>query len=409
MFLEMTINFEDLNSKSFANLDKNSKVILRASLNVPLNNFGEIEDDTRIIESLECIKKILSFCKNLVILTHIGRPDPKNIDKKLSTKILGDHLNKLIPDFTCEFIPDLSEASIEFINSNNIQKTKKYFLIENIRFFEDEENADAVARENFGFRLSKLGNIYVNNAFADYRSSASTVEITKFSRALIGPLFLKEIDNLEKLKTPKNPYIFIIGGAKLSEKIKLIEKVAPLADKIIIGGAMAYTLQKSIGFKTGKSLIEQDLINKSLEIITKYKEKIILPLDHIITDRFENNSSITNSNNEEISDDFFGIDIGEKTIHKYKLEIDRAKTIVWNGPMGVYEWKNGSKGTLEIGKAISSNKNALSIVGGGDTINMLNKFGLNDFTHISTGGGAMIAYISGDRNIPLDSILNQKI
>jgi len=401
---------KDLSKYSYKSIDqKSSRIVLRTCLNLTLDDDGNVTDYTRLNESLPLIKELSQNAQNLVIMAHLGRPvdrDPKLSFKKISEKI-QEELNSL--NVKVEFIEEGNEISFQKITTNiNDNQNKKIFLLENIRYLNGEESKDLDLRMNLAKHLASLGDVFINDAFADYRESASTYDIAKLLPSYLGPVFLNEVEHLGKLIAPKRPYVAILGGAKLSEKLDVLQSLLESADKVLIGGAMAYTLLKSIGINIGKSLVEMDKIEVSKDIMEKYKDKIVLPFDHYVSNEFSEQSSNEGSNidQQEIPNDKIAIDIGLKTIEIYKKEIENAETIIWNGPMGVFEWESSSKGTKIIGEAIVKNQKSYKLVGGGDSISAINKFNLNGFDHICTGGGAMLAFLAYDKFPTLDVIIN---
>jgi len=401
----------DLQKFSYTTLDlSSSRVVVRSCLNVTLDDESNITDATRFYESLPLIKELALSSPNVVIMAHLGRPatrDPKLSFKKLAEK-LQEELNSV--NVTVNFIEDLDEASVQKITSNiNTSNHKEIFFLENIRFFPDEESKDKEKRLAFAKRLAALGNAFINDAFADYRESASTYDIATLLPSYLGPVFLKEVDALTKLNNSKRPLISILGGAKLSEKLDVVNSMLEFSDKVIIGGAMAYTILKAKGIQIGKSLVELDKLDVALELLNKYSSKLLLPVDHLVSDEFskESGENGTYLESVEIPEDKIAIDIGLDTIEIYKAEIAKASSIIWNGPMGVFEWNKSSLGTKEIGEAIVNNIGSYKVVGGGDSIAAINKFKLTGFDHISTGGGAMLSLLAYDKFPTLDVIINK--
>lgn len=400
---------KDLQELSYTNIPDitNKSIILRSCLNVTIDENGEIIDPTRFYESLPLIIELSQKAKGLTILGHLGRP--KQRESKFSFRnvsiLLQNELKEL--GIQVEFIEDLTNENIQKIKGNNNLAFKKVFLIENTRFFEGEESDKESDRKHFAETLASLGDVFVNDAFADYRIAASTYDIAKLLPSYLGPVFLKEVESLSQLQKPQRPFVAVLGGAKLSEKLDVLNTLAETADKILIGGAMAYTLLKAKGLDIGKSLFEPDKLDVANEIIRKYSDKIELPLDHMVSKDFNDEAMYEYTDDTDIPDDTFAIDVGWKTIERYIREINKAKTILWNGPMGVFEWDHSSVGTLKIGKAIGDNKDSYNIAGGGDSIAAINKLELDGFDHISTGGGAMLSFIANETFPTLDVILNK--
>lgn len=371
-------------------------VVLRSCLNVSVDSLGKVIDDTRIIESLPTIRYLADNAKRLIILGHLGRP--KGYSKELSFWNVYDVLQRELGiNYNIQF---LEHGSKEEFSSNVI-------LSDNIRFFEGEESKDGNARNEFAKELASMGDIFVNDSFADYRESASTYDIAKLLPSFLGFKFMEEVKELSRLSSPERPFVAVLGGAKLSEKLDVLNVLGEIADKILVGGAMAYTLLKARGIEVADSLVEDDKLEVAKEIVSKYAEKLVLPIDHLIADTFNEYSSYEYINDVNIPSGSIGIDIGKETIELFKKEIVGSKTILWNGPMGVFEWDNASLGTKEVGMAISKT-DGYKLIGGGDTITAINKFETSGFSHICTGGGAMLAYISNEKFPTLDVIVSGK-
>lgn len=370
------------------------RVIIRSCLNVTVDETGKVTDATRIKEAVAGIKYFAENAKQIIIIGHLGRPE--KYSKELSFWNVAEIIEQEL-GMEVEFVPFQTVSLMQ----------SKVILSDNIRFFEDEENKEIAKRESFAKELAGLGDIFVNDAFADYRESASTYDIAKFLPSFVGPLFLKEVDALSKFEQPQRQFVAVLGGAKLSEKLDAMKALCDIADKVLVGGAMAYTLMKAKGVNIGKSLVEEDKINVAKEIVEKYSGKLVLPIDHIVVSEFNEDAPTEYLEGEEISENKIGVDIGEKTVNLFLNEISQARTILWNGPMGVFEWEHSSNGTKSIGEAISQNNNAYSLAGGGDSIAAINKFNLTKFNHISTGGGAMLAFIAYDKFPTLDVIVNK--
>lgn len=388
-------NFSSLlNSKSVRNVDLTGKnLICRAALNVPIKE-GVIKDASRIKSAIPSLMNLVSKSRRLVILSHLGRPAGR--DASLSLQPIADYIEKEIGQ-TVLFANDLNEITPDMTG---------IVLLENIRFFPGEESKNADERMEFAKELSKLGDIYVNDAFPDYREAASTFEIAQLLPSYLGENFESEVESLSKFANPARPFVAILGGAKLSEKLDALLSLAEVADKVIIGGAMAYTLMKSVGIEIGKSLVEEDKLEVAKEIMDRFGSKILLPVDHKVVREFvEPVGDIENK--VELSQDDIAVDIGNESIEKYVDVISQAESILWNGPMGVFEWVQTAEGTEKIGKAIASNTKAFSLVGGGDTIAAIEKFKLNGYSYVSMGGGAMLAFLAYDKFPVLDVVLDR--
>lgn len=374
------------------------KVLIRVDFNVPLNEKFEITDDTRIRAALPTIKKILSDGGSVILMSHLGRPK-KGAEEKFSLKHLVLHLSELTR-LKVKFTTDCIGAKTKEIAGE--LKPGEILLLENLRFHKEEEAGD----ENFAAQLAALGNIYVNDAFGTaHRAHASTSIMAKFfpkEKKMFGYLMSAELTNADKiLKNAQKPFTAIIGGAKVSDKILIIEELLEKADNLIIGGGMAYTFFKALGGATGKSLVENDKLDLAKNILQKAKQKnvnLLLPSDSIVADNFSNeaNTKITASNN--IEEGWMGLDIGENACRIFSETILNSKTILWNGPMGVFEMKKFAGGTRAVAQAVaeSTQRGAFSLVGGGDSVAAVNQLGLADcVSYVSTGGGAMLEYFEG--------------
>jgi phosphoglycerate kinase len=367
-------------------------VFLRVDFNVPLNEQGEIRDDTRIRASLPTIKYLLQEKARLVIASHLGRPKGK-MDPKLSLRPVAKRLGELVGR---EIV--LAPAVI----GDEVERLKKglrddqAMLLENVRFEAGETANDA----GFARKLAQGIDVYVNDAFgACHRAHASVVAITRFvTKKAAGYLLQKEVQYLSRaVHSPEKPYVVILGGAKVSDKIPVIENLLDKADHILIGGAMAYTFFKAQGFGVGKSLVEEDKIRLALEILEKVKAKkvnFVLPSDHLLATALEKDAPAEIVSSFPFPADRMGVDIGPETIRRYSERIGTAKLVVWNGPLGVFEIEKFAGGTMKIAAAIAAAP-ATTIIGGGDSIAAVMKAGLSSrITHISTGGGASLEYLA---------------
>lgn len=375
----------------------NKKAIVRVDFNVPLDAEFNITDDKRMRAALPTIKKILGDGGAVILMSHLGRPKNGPTDKYSLKHIVGD-LSRML-DFEVKFAEDC-------ISDDAVSKAKNLFpgevlLLENLRFYKEEEQGDLA----FAQKLSKMADVYVNDAFGTaHRAHASTTVIAQFfpDAKFSGYLMAEEIKNAEKLMSgPTRPFTAIMGGAKVSDKILLIESLLDKVDNIIIGGGMAYTFAKAQGGEIGTSLLEEDRMPLCLELIEKAKAKgvnLILPVDTVIADRFDNAASKDQVSNGQIPADWMGLDIGTETIKKFSEVIKNSKTLLWNGPMGVFEMKNFEQGTRAIAEAVvAATKNgAFSLIGGGDSAAAIAKFGFeDDVSYVSTGGGALLEYMEG--------------
>lgn len=385
---------------SFANYDfKGQKALIRVDFNVPLNDKYEITDDTRMRAAVPTIKKILADGGMVILMSHLGRPkDGPN--EKYSLKHLINHLSQLLDVTRVLFANDCIGEQAYLTAS--MMRPGEVLLLENLRFYKEEEKGN----EAFAEKLSKLGDVWVNDAFGTaHRAHASTAVIAKFfpkEKRLFGLLMEGEVTSAEKvLHQAEKPFVAIIGGAKVSDKILIIENLLERATDIIIGGGMAYTFMKARGGKIGNSLCEEDRLSTALEIMQKAKDRnvsIHLPEDSVIADKFDANANTDIAPSDAIPDGWMGLDIGPKAEGIFAEVISKSKTILWNGPMGVFEMEKFQKGTKAIATAIAAatQNGSFSLVGGGDSVAAVNQFGFaNKVSYVSTGGGAMLEYFEG--------------
>jgi phosphoglycerate kinase len=378
----------------------NQKALIRVDFNVPLDDKFEITDDNRMIASLPSVQKILKDGGSAILMSHFGRPKG-GPEEKYSLKHLADHLQELLGNDVKVLFATDSVGEDAIIKAKNLQPGE-VLLLENLRFYKEEEKGD----EGFAEKLSKLGDVYVNDAFGTaHRSHASTAIIAKYFAAdkkMFGLLMEKEVESAEKvLHSNQTPFLAIIGGAKVSDKILIIENLLNTATDIIIGGGMAYTFYKAEGGKIGNSLCEDDRLDTARELLDKAKAKnvcIHLPMDSIIADKFDATAAVSGSISNNIPDGWMGLDIGQMAVESFCKVISNSKTILWNGPMGVFEMEKFQHGTKAIAHAIAeaTAKGAFSLVGGGDSVAAINKFHLADkVSFVSTGGGALLEYFEG--------------
>ena len=382
-----------INKKTVKDIDLNGKrVIMRVDFNVPLDNERNITDDTRIRAALPTIEYVLSKNTKLILMSHLGRPKGQ-VKEELRMTPVGKRLSELLGKEVIVTKDAIGEETEKIVSG---MQTGDVVLLENLRFHKEEEENDP----EFAKKLASYADIYVNDAFGTaHRAHASTEGITKYLPAVAGFLMEKEINFLGKLLyQPDKPYIAIIGGAKVSTKIGVLEKLLEKVDTLIIGGGMCYTFLKAKGFEVGKSLVETDKVNLAFELIKKADEKgvnFMLPIDHLVVEEVSENSRPRTVDTNSIPQDMIGVDIGPKTIKAYKKEIKKGKTIFWNGPMGVFEIDKFARGTTQIAKALASSKGT-TVVGGGDSVAAVNKIGVADkITHVSTGGGASLEFLEG--------------
>ncbi len=376
----------------------NEKALIRVDFNVPLNDKFEITDDTRITATLPTIRKILKDGGSVILMSHLGRPKDGPSDK-YSLKHLVPHLQELLGtsvDFANDCIGE------EAVKKAAALKPGQVLLLENLRFYKEEEKGDKA----FAEKLAKLGDVYVNDAFGTaHRAHASTAVIAQFfprDKRMFGLLMEGEVSSAEKvLHQAQKPFTAIIGGAKVSDKILIIENLLERATDIIIGGGMAYTFIKALGGKIGNSLCENDRLDTAKELCAKAEAKGVrlhLPSDSIIADKFDANANDSAAPSNNIPDGWMGLDIGENACEQFTNVIHQSKTILWNGPMGVFEMVKFQRGTRGIAKAVAeaTAKGAFSLVGGGDSVAAVNQFGYADkVSYVSTGGGALLEYFEG--------------
>ncbi|MCY7423215.1 MAG: phosphoglycerate kinase [Chitinophagaceae bacterium] len=375
------------------------KALIRVDFNVPLDDSFKITDDNRMRATIPTLQKILNDGGSVILMSHLGRPKDGPTDK-FSLKHLVDHLSGLLGGTTVKFANDcIGDEAIQMAAS---LQPGEVLLLENLRFYKQEEKGD----EGFAEKLSKLGDIYVNDAFGTaHRAHASTAVIAKFfpgNKKMFGMLMEGEIAAADKvLKSAEQPFTAILGGAKVSDKIMLIENLMERAHFIIIGGGMAYTFLKAQGKEIGSSLVEMDKLDLALELLEKAKTKnvnIILPPDSVVADKFAADAHTKTVSNDHIPEGWMGLDIAEESVDLFGNIIMGSKTILWNGPMGVFEMEKFHYGTLEIANLVANAtlRGAYTLVGGGDSVAAINKFGLADqVSYVSTGGGAMLEYFEG--------------
>ena len=392
---------------NIANFDfKNKRTLIRVDFNVPLTEDNKVTDNSRIVAAIPTIKKVISTGGIAILISHLGRPKGKKTSKHSLSNIQKD-LEKLLLQ-PVAFLDDCIGSKVQsFINKQNAGSV---IVLENLRFYNEEEIGDI----SFAKKLANLADVYINDAFGTaHRQHASNSVITQFFKTkFFGLLMQDEIFNLDKaIKNPTKPFTAIIGGAKISGKIEIVLSLIEKVDNLIIGGGMAYTFVKARGGAIGNSIYEKDKLELADRIIQKAQDRgvnIILPTDSVNSSKFGEDGAIQTSDIEKISPNYMGLDIGPKSIQLFKNVIQNSKTIIWNGPMGVFEMDLFSKGTEQIALSVSkaTSNGAYSLVGGGDSVSAIKKFNLeNNVSYISTGGGAMIEYLEGKKLPAIEAML----
>ncbi len=392
----------------------NYRVFLRADFNVPLDEGGHVTDDTRIRETLPTIEYALRHGARLIVASHLGRPKGKPIPR-LSLKNVAERLRILLDKrmgrgqnvgFATDCVGIQAEEMAAKLEKGHT------LLLENLRFHAEEEAND----EKFSRGLAKLADYYVNDAFGTaHRAHASTVGITRYvEKSAAGLLMEKELEYLGRvLQNPQRPFVAILGGAKVSDKIGVIQNLLGKVDTLIIGGGMAFTFLKASGREIGKSLLEAERVDLAKQLLAQANEKkikFLLPVDHMIAGKAEAAAQTRIiDNGQPIPAEQMGLDIGPKSIALFSAEIKNAKTIVWNGPMGVFELEPFSRGTIKIAQAVAANRGAISIIGGGDTVSAIHVANVTaKITHISTGGGASLEFMEGKQLPGIEALTNKR-
>ncbi|TVR72280.1 MAG: phosphoglycerate kinase [Marinilabiliales bacterium] len=376
---------------------KKKKALIRVDFNVPLNSNFEITDDNRIRAAIPTIKKILASGGSVILMSHLGRPKT-GYEEKFSLKHLVKHISKL-SGANVKFAGDCIGNEPHELAEN--LKPGEILLLENLRFHKEEEKGN----EEFAAELASLADVYVNDAFGTaHRAHASTAIVAKFfpENKMFGYLIENELKSMDKvLKDSQKPFTAIMGGAKVSDKILIIENLLDRVDNLVIGGGMVYTFIKARGGSIGSSIVEEDRLDMALELFEKAKKKnvnLVLPVDNVVADKFDAEASVRKTAVDSVPDGWMGLDIGEESINMISDIIRDSKTILWNGPMGVFEMEKFEAGTRSVALAIAeaTSRGAFSLIGGGDSVAAINKYDLGDkVSYVSTGGGAMLEYMEG--------------
>ena len=387
---------------------KGKRVLVRVDFNVPIKD-GKITDDNRIVSALPTINYLTEQGAKVILMSHLGKIDHKDPEKCEA----GKKKNNMAP--VAVRLQELVKAPVKFVPVTRGEELEKAIadmkdgeivLMQNTRYEKGESKNDP----ELAAYWAGLGDLFVSDAFGSvHRAHASTVGIATHLPSAVGFLVQKEIENLSAaIDNPKRPLVAILGGAKVSDKIKVIENLLKIADKVIVGGGMAYTFLKAQGKEIGTSLLEEDRIEMAKEFLAQGEGKLILPVDSVVANAFDNATEVKTVSNDEIPAGFMGLDIGPKSIELFRKELEGAKTVVWNGPMGVFENPAYANGTIEICKAISELPDAMTVIGGGDSAAAAIQLGFKDkFTHISTGGGASLEYLEG-KDLPGIAIIQEK-
>lgn len=396
-----------MNKKTIRDIDlKNKKVLVRCDFNVPFDEEGKISDNRRIVAALPTIKYLLENNCKIILCSHLGRPKGE-FKKEFSLKPVAEELSRLL-NVEVKLSEDVVGESARTL-TNNMQEGE-IVLLENVRFEAGEEKND----EELSKKLASLAEVYVNDAFGTaHRAHSSTTGLASFLPAVSGFLIEKELEFLgNALENPQRPFVAILGGKKVSDKIGVIDSLLEKVDTLIIGGGMAYTFFKSMGYNVGKSICEEDKLELAQSLIKKAEEKnvkLLLPIDNVVADEFSPDANTKEVLSNEIPEGWEGLDIGPKTVELFEQELKNAKTIIWNGPLGLFEYEKFSNGTNEIAKCLASLNEATTIIGGGDSAAAVEKIGLADkMTHISTGGGASLEFLEGEKLPGIEALLDKE-
>ena len=394
-----------MNKKTVKDIDlQGKKVFVRCDFNVPLDENGNITDNRRIVAALPTIKYLLDQNCKIILASHLGRPKGE-VNPKFSLKPVANELYKLLGK-EVKLAEDVVGPSAKELTSN--VKEGEIVLLENVRFDAREEKND----ESLSKEFASMAEIFVNDAFGTaHRVHSSTAGIAEFLPAVSGFLIEKELEFLgSALENPQRPFVAILGGAKVSDKLGVIESLLEKVDTLIIGGGMAYTFFKSMGYSVGKSICELDKLDLAKELMEKAKQKnvkLVLPVDNVIAKEITPDAENKVIDSDNIPDDWEGLDIGPKTVELFKEKLKDAKTIIWNGPVGFSEYEIFANGTRSIAQALAEKEDAVTIIGGGDSAAAIEKMGLSDkMTHISTGGGASLEFLEGKKLPGIECLLD---
>ena len=395
-----------MNKKTVRDIDlENKKVLVRCDFNVPLDEEGNITDNRRIVGALPTIQYLLEQNCKVILCSHLGRPKGE-VKPEFSLKPVAEELQRLLKK-EVKLAEDVTGPSARALTEN--MRPGDIVLLENVRFDpREEKNEESLSKE-----FASLAEVYVNDAFGTaHRAHSSTEGVAKFLPAVSGFLIEKELNFLgNALENPKRPFMAILGGKKVSEKIGVIDSLLEKVDTLIIGGGMAYTFFKSMGYSVGNSICELDKLDLARGAMAKAKEKdvkLMLPVDNIIADEFSNDANVKAINSDQIPDGWEGLDIGPKTIAMFEEELKKAKTILWNGPVGLSEFPKFANGTDSLARLLASMDDCVTIIGGGDSAAAIERNGLSDkMTHISTGGGASLEFLEGKKLPGIECLLDK--
>ncbi len=388
---------------------QHKKVLVRVDFNVPIKD-GVIGDDNRILAALPTINYLLEQNARVILFSHLGKVDHKDPEKTEKDKAK----NNMAP--VAARLAELVDAKVEFVDQTrgskleeavNAMQDGEIVVMQNTRYEKGESKNDPELSKYW----ANLADCFVSDAFGSaHRAHASTVGVAEILPNALGFLVEKEVTALASaVYEPKRPMVAIIGGAKVSDKIAVVENLLNIADKVLVGGGMAYTFFKAMGYEVGKSLLEEDRVELAKEFIARAGEKLVLPIDNVVADNFAADANTKVVDNKNIPSDYMGLDIGPETIELFKKQLQGAKTVVWNGPMGVFEMEPFAKGTLEVCRAISELEDANTVIGGGDSAAAAIQLGFKDkFTHISTGGGASLEFMEGKALPGIEVITNKE-